>query len=275
MKKIITAVTVLGIGFGLVATAQASPESDLKEFQAAIHKKFPNVKFEDFSNGIYALPGAEDRRKEWEGLMDFPPFELDLAKGKKKFEEYGMAKCFKNGGKDIAQGYPYWDSKNKKVVTLVADINTCMVRNGQKPIKDLNKGEMAQIEAYVKSLSAGQKVKLDMSDSGMVAAYEKGKKYFWAKRGQLNFSCGDCHVKNAGKHIGGNILSASLGHGTGAPMYRSKWSGLGTLHRRYGGCNKQVRAKPLKPQSPEYVALEVYETYMDTGLPLVAPSQRP
>jgi len=275
MKKIITALTILGIGFGLSATVQASPESDLKEFQAAIMKKFPGVKLEDFSNGAYALPGAEGARAEWEGLMDFPPFEIDLAKGKKIWEKNKMSSCFKNGGKNIAQGYPYWDAKAKKVVTAVADLNACIKKNGGKPIKNLKKGEMAQLEAYFKSMSSGQKVNLDMSASGMRDAYEKGKKYFWAKRGQLNFSCGDCHVKSAGKHIGGNLLSASLGHGTGAPMYRSKWGGLGTLHRRYGGCNKQVRAKPLKAQSPEYIALEVYETYMDTGLPMVAPSQRP
>jgi len=274
MKKIITAMTVLGIGFGLVATAHASPQSDLKEFQAAMHKKFPTVKFEEFSNGIYALPEAAERRKEWEGLMDFPPYELDLAKGKKLFNEYSIGKCFKNGGKDIAQGYPYWDNKNKKVVTLIADINTCMVRNGHKPFKKLDGGKIVQIEAYLKNMSRGEKVKLDMSNPGMVAVYEKGKQFFWAKRGQLNFACGDCHVRNAGMHIGGEIISPSLGHGTGAPMFRSK-NGLNTLHKRYKGCNKQVRAKPLKAQSPEYIALEVYETYMDTGLPLVAPSQRP
>lgn len=274
MKNIITALTILGIGFGLSLNVQASPESDLKEFQGYFKKKFPNVKFEDFSNGLYALPGAEDRRAEWEGLMDFPPFEIDLVKAKKKWEQYKMGSCFKNGGKNIAQGYPYWDAKNNKVVTIVSDINACLKKNGHKPIKDVKKGEMAQLAAYMKSLSAGQKINLDMSDSGMRAVYEKGKKFYWAKRGQLNFSCADCHVKNAGKFVGGNILSTGLGHGLGFPAYRSKWGGLGTLHRRYGGCNKNIRAKPLKAQGPEYTALEVYETYMNTGLPLVAPSQR-
>jgi len=71
------------------------------------------------------------------------------------------------------------------------------------------------------------------------------------------------------------VLSPALGHGVGFPTYRSKWGSLGTIHRRYGGCNKQVRAAPLKPQSREYRALELYETYMSTGLPLTAPSQRP
>jgi hypothetical protein len=43
---------------------------------------------------------------------------------------------------------------------------------------------------------------------------------------------------------------AALGHTTGWPVYRSKWGEMGTLHRRFGGCNKQVRAKPFKAQGP-------------------------
>jgi sulfur-oxidizing protein SoxA len=48
----------------------------------------------------------------------------------------------------------------------------------------------------------------------------------------------------------------------------------GTLHRRYDGCNKQVRAKPFKAQGDEYKALELYEAVMNTGVPLKVPSQR-
>lgn len=274
MKKIMTALMILGFTFALPMGAHASPESDLKDFQGYFKKKFPNVKFEEFSNGLYALPGAEDRRAEWQGLMDFPPFELELSKGKKFWDKNDLKSCFKNDGKNIAQGFPYWDAKKKKVITLEGAINDCLASKKMDKIKDVKKGLMAEVAAYMKSLSAGQKVNLDLSDPGMQAIYEKGKKFYWAKRGQLNFSCADCHVKNAGKFVGGNILSAGLGHGTGFPAYRSKWGGLGTLHRRYGGCNKQVRAKDLKAQGPEYTALEVYETYMATGLPLVAPSQR-
>jgi sulfur-oxidizing protein SoxA len=274
MKKITTALMILGFALALPMGAQASPESDLKEFQGYFKKKFPNVKFEDFSNGLYALPGAEDRRAEWEGLMDFPPYELELASAKKFWDKNDLGSCFKNGGKNIAQGFPYWDAKSKKVITIEGAINSCLASKKLPQIKDVQKGQMAQLAAYFKSMSAGQKVELDLSDSGMRAVYEQGKKFYWAKRGQLNFSCADCHVSNSGKFVGGNILSAGLGHGVGFPAYRSKWGGLGTLHRRYGGCNRQVRAKSLKPQGPEYTALEVYETYMATGLPLVAPSQR-
>jgi len=49
---------------------------------------------------------------------------------------------------------------------------------------------------------------------------------------------------------------------------------MGTTHRRYGGCNKQVRAKPYKSQSAEYRALEYFHTYMSNGLVVNGPGAR-
>lgn len=274
MKNIISALVIMGVITGLPIAAQASPESDLKAFRAYYKKKFPTVKMSEWSNGMYALPGAKRQRAEWKEIMVFPPYELELVAGKKFWDKNNLGSCFKNKGRGIAHAYPRWDNKKKEVVTAVMDINQCLKSKGKKPIKNLKKGKMAQVEGYFRSLAYGKKVRLDMSNPGMVAEYERGKKFYWARRGQLNFSCSTCHVQNAGKHVGGNILSAGIGHTTGFPVYRSKWGGLGTLHRRYAGCNKQVRAAPLKPQSRNYRAVELYETYMATGIPVKAPSQR-
>ena len=276
MKKFAVCVTALGLLAAGSLAVQASPQSDLKTFQNYFKKRFPKVPFDEYANGLYALPGAEDRRAEWEAIEDFPPYEIDLEKGKKFWEANNLGACFKNGGVGIAHTYPYWDKKRKEIRTAEMDINACLKRQGKKPIKNLKKGKMAQVVAYFRYLARGKRVKLnvDWSDPAAVKEYEYGKRFFWAKRGQLNFSCANCHVHSAGKKIGGNILSAALGHTVGFPVYRNKWGGLGTIHRRYGGCNKQVRAKPLKPQSREYRALELYEAYMSTGLPLTAPSNR-
>ena len=74
--------------------------------------------------------------------------------------------------------------------------------------------------------------------------------------------------------IGGNILSTALGQTTHFPAYRAKWGAVGTIHRRYTGCNKQVRAKPFKGQSEEYRNLQYFHTYMSNGIPLNAPGTR-
>lgn len=276
MKKAIIGLTAVGLVLGVTIAAHAGPKEDLKQFQAFFTKKFPEIPFDDFSNGLYALPAAADRRAEWEIIEEFPPYEIALERGKKFWEENNLGSCFKNGGEGIAHRYPYWDKKKKMVRTAELDINDCLKRQGKKPIKNLLKGTMADVVAYFRYMSRGKRVNpdVDWSDPDALKEYERGKNFFWAKRGQLNFACADCHIQAPGKYIGGNILSPALGHGVGFPAYRSKWGAMGTIHRRYRGCNKQVRAKPLKAQSKEYRALELYEAYMNTGLPLVAPSAR-
>ena len=278
MKKLLLLMAALAALTLVSAAAQASPQSDLKAFQGYFKKRFPKVPFDDYANGAYALNA--NARAQWRSIMLFPPYEFELAKGKKIWDTpfkdgKTFASCFRNGGVDIAQHYPYWDPRTQQVRTIEMDINSCRKRNGEKPYKNLTAGPIAEVTAYMKSLSRGKPVSIDLSAPGMQQAYERGKQFFWARRGQLNFSCATCHVDNAGKFIRGNVLSAALGHGVGFPAYRAKFGHLITLDKRYMGCNKKVRAAPFKPQSQEYRDLEVYETYMDTGLPLDAPSYRP
>ncbi|MCG6873197.1 MAG: sulfur oxidation c-type cytochrome SoxA [Gammaproteobacteria bacterium] len=275
MKRLFIGLTALVMTTGLVlgSVANADPKRDLEEYQNYFKKRFPGLSLDDYADGHYSLPAAAAARTEWEEHMAFPPYEIDLVKGKKFWDENGLASCFKNGGKNIAQGYPYWDAKRKEIRTIEEDINECLTKSGKKPIKDLKKGLMAAVVAHFRSMSNGQRMAVQVPKEAE-AEYEYGKHFFWAKRGQLNFSCASCHVLKSGQHAGGNVLSAGLGHTTGFPVYRLKWGGLGTVHRRYGGCNKQVRAKPFKAQSREYTALEFYEAYMNTGVPIKAPSMR-
>jgi sulfur-oxidizing protein SoxA len=147
----------------------------------------------------------------------------------------------------------------------------------------VEKGKLAAIIAYMSYTSRGKKINVVIpNDSRALAIYNRGKTSFYAKRGQLNFSCADCHVYNSGMMARGNLLSPALGHVSHFPVYRKKWEfkgkgalgGLGTIQRRYGGCNKQVRAKPFKAQSAEYTALEFFHTYMSNGIKINAPGVR-
>ena len=159
-------------------------------------------------------------------------------------------------------------------MTLPLAINQCREANGEEPLS-WNKGPIADISAYMNYTSRGETINIQIpNDPRALEAYEQGKNHFYAKRGQMNMACADCHVWNAGNKIRADILSPALGHTTHFPVYRSKWGGMGTLHRRYGGCNKQVRAKPHKPQSDEYRALEYFHTYMSNGLESNGPGAR-
>ena len=176
MKKIIMLLAVLGLAGAISMPAVASPAEDLKQFREHFKKKFPTVKFDNYANGLYTLPGNEDYRDQWQAFNEFPPYELGSAEGKKDWETpfpngKTFASCFKNGGKNIAQGYPYWDDKNRKVRTAEMDLMDCAKKNGgtQAFLKaDLDKDTkarvaLANLTAYFYGLSKGQRVSVDLS----------------------------------------------------------------------------------------------------------------
>jgi sulfur-oxidizing protein SoxA len=263
---------------------QATPDQDLNEFREYYLNKFPDTPKDDFINGVYSIDPAS--REQWEAFEEFPSYEIFVDKGEELFNKKfangkGFADCFPNYKKGIRQNYPYFDTKTDEVVTLESAINKCLTDNGEKPYK-YKTGNIAYVSAYLAYLSRGNNFNIKVpSDPQAMAAYNRGKKHFYGKRGQLNMACADCHYHYAGSKIRADILSPALGHPTGFPVYRNKWAGasatgdgMGTLHRRYGGCNKQVRAKPFKPQSDEYKALEYFHTYMSNGMEVNGPSQR-
>jgi sulfur-oxidizing protein SoxA len=277
MKKVAVIVSALCMLIAPLAGMAANPDQDLKDFRKHFTEKFPKVPLQDFTNGVYAVDKAS--REQWEAFEEFPSYEISIDNGEERFNKKfangkGYADCFPNYKKGIKQNYPYFDTDSGKVVTLEGAINKCRTDNGEKPLK-WKKGAITEIGAYLAYLSRGHKINVKVpNDAGAIAAYNRGKKHFWAKRGQLNMACADCHYYYAGSKIRADILSPAYGQPSGFPVYRNKWAGMGTLHRRYGGCNKQVRAKPFKAQSDEYKALEYFHTYMSNGLELNGPSQR-
>jgi sulfur-oxidizing protein SoxA len=276
MKKILTSVSI-ALLLALPFTTMATPQQDLEEFQDYYKERFPGTPFDDFINGVYSIDAAS--REQWEDIEDFPPYELNISSGEELFNKpfangNTYASCFFNGGIGIRQNYPYFDTVRGEVVTLELAINECRKANGEKPLK-WKKGPIADISAYMAYTSRGNVFDIKIPDDPRaVAAYERGKKHFYQKRGQLNMACADCHKFYAGNYIRADLLSPALGQLTHFPVYRSKWGGIGTTHRRYGGCNKQVRAKPFKAQSAEYRALEYFHTYMSNGLVVNGPGAR-
>ena len=185
------------------------------------------------------------------------------------------ADCFPNGGIGIRQNYPYFDDKEGKVITLELALNRCREANGEAPYSYV-KDEMASLTAYMAFTSRGKRFDIKIPDDPRaLEAYEKGKEYFYTRRGQLNFSCASCHVQSPGERIRAEILAPALGILNAMPIYRSEWSGMGTISRRIVTCNSQTRAVPLEPQSDEYRNLEYYLSYVSNGLPVSGPGARP
>lgn len=281
MRKIIVAAAAAGLMAGPFAAATASPEEDLEDFRAYFEEKFPETPFEDFKNGVYSV--NESRRTEWESMEQFPPYESGVDEGEELYNEHADVydKCFGDDAPGVKTDFPHWDDENERVVTLELAINECREDAGLEPY-GWKTGKLAAVSAYIGYESRGDTIDVDIPNAAAESAYEDGKQFFYAKRGQLNLACANCHLDSAGEQIRADILSPALGHPTHFPVYRKKWeaagdgdlAGFGTMHRRYGGCNKQVRAKPFPAQSEEYRNLEYFHTYMSNGLEVNAPGVR-
>jgi sulfur-oxidizing protein SoxA len=279
MNKTLTMLSALGVGCLLAAPLAfaSTPEEDQALWQSYFEKRFPQVPKQDFANGVYAIDPVG--RENWEAIEEFPPYETAISNGEEMWNTAfangkSYSDCFPDGPA-IAGKFPHWDKEKGMVMTLPLAINECRTANGEKPLK-YQKGPIADLLSYIEFESRGQVINVEIpkDDPRALEAYEKGKHFYFARRGQLNFSCASCHVGNSGTTLRTEILSPAFGHTTHFPVYRSKWGEMGTLHRRFSGCNKQVRAAPFEPQGEEYRDLEYFMTYMNNGLELNGPGAR-
>ena len=275
MKKLLATAT-LCVLIAAPVVSSAGPEDDKKAFQEYFKKRFPNVPFDDYNNGVYALsPGA---REQWMAIEEFPPYQIAVDEGKKLFETpfkngQTYAACFPNNGIGVNDLYPMFDTKRGEVVTLSQAVNECRVRNNEEPLDE--KGKLSSVLAYLAFTTRGKKIDIKVPDDPKaLEAFNNGKTMYYTRRGQLNMACAHCHVDNAGNKLRANMLSPGLGHASHFPVYRSEAGGMVTLHSRFVGCNAQVRAAPFKPQSKEYKELEYFLTYMSNGLTWNGPAAR-
>ena len=255
----------------------ASPEDDLIDFQNYFKNKFPNTEFSDYKNGVYSIDPSS--REQWESIEEFPPYEINVEQGEELFNTpfkngNTYASCFKNNGIGIRQNYPYFDEDKDEIITLELAINNCRKKNGEKPLSYYRGGPMADISAYMAYTSRGKIIDIKIPNYKAEEAYEAGKKLYFTKVGQLNFSCADCHVYYPGTKLRADITSPAIGHPTHFPVYRSRAGRMVTLHERFAGCLNRVRAKPFKAQRDEYKNLEYFLTYMSNGLEINGPGSR-
>ena len=275
--KIIIRGTLATLGLGIALGVSAGPVEDQAAFQKYYESRFPNTPTADFANGVYSI--LPEAREQWESIEEFPPYEIAIENGEKLYHSKfangkSLADCFGPEGAVRGQ-YPLWDKERGMVVTMERAVNECREANGEKPY-GWKKGKIADVTAYMSYNSRGQEVKVDIpsDDPRALAAYEEGKEHFYTKRGQLNFACADCHMLTAGNLYRADTTSPAFGHATSWPVFRSKWQSMGTLHRRFGGCHKNIRANPYKAQGAEYSNLEYFVTYMSNGLDFNGPAAR-
>ncbi|MBF6058828.1 MULTISPECIES: sulfur oxidation c-type cytochrome SoxA [Thiomicrorhabdus] len=275
MKKTLLVALSLGVSVAATSTMASSvdPEKDRQEAVKFFEAKTPNVPIADYINGAYIYDA--DKMAQWEAAEEFPPYldAVDAGEALWNQDKAVYEKCFGSDTTNIRQHYPYFDEKTQQVVTLEWAINICRENAGLKPFK-YKKGDIANLSGYLAYQARGEKIDVKIDSEGAKAAYNKGREFFLEPRGQLNLSCAKCHTYNAGRKARSNILSPHVGQTTHFPVFRAKWQELGTLHRRYGGCQQNMRAKPYAAQSETYRNLEFFEAYMSNGLEINGPGYR-
>jgi len=171
----------------------------------------------------------------------------------------------------VATRYPIYFEDWGKLMNIEQRINWCRETQMRAEPFAWESDDLLGITAFVKNQSKGMAV--DVAIDGPAAPFfEMGKDFYQTRRGQLDLACTHCHVDNPGNLIRAEILSQ--GQVNGFPTYRLKWQTVGSLHRRFRGCNKNIRAEPFPYGSDEYVNLELYTSWRGNGLPVESPSVR-
>ncbi len=173
--------------------------------------------------------------------------------------------------KGLRVGLPRWDEAKGKPETMENIINECRTERMGADAWKWEAPQMLGMTALIGLQSRGMAIDVE-TDGPMQSWWEKGKELYYTRVGQLDMACANCHEANFGMMIRADHLSQ--GHINGFPVYRLKWAGLGSIHRRFSGCMKNIRATPYKRGSDEFIALELYLASRGEGLSVETPSVR-
>ncbi len=268
-----TCVGLLAVGIALVPSpARADAETHRLQVVEHFAGRFPDIAFADYAQG--ALVFDVDARLQYDSIMSLRPFAAELDKAALLWrtplaDGTTYADCLPQGGRMIAGHYPRFDDDLGRVVTLEDLVNQCRVKHGERPYSPADADTMGLLMVHLRSLSDGMTMAIRVEGEGAQRAFEDGRRTFYARAGQLNFSCAHCHIDNAGFRLRSEIMSPVLGQAVHWPVFRGG-ERLFTLQARYRECHELVRHVADEPGSARYNNLEYFHSYLSNGLKLRA-----
>jgi len=273
-KTITAAVAIAGAGLAIVAcqpTAyQPNPYgNDVWSGYKTATLETRAMQDDDFANpGMPWVDGAAE-------LYDTPAGETKLS----------CADCHgapddETGGKvgvpmkGVGARYPVFDEATQKPINVELRINRCRTEKQKAKEFKYESDAMLGMTGLIVMQSRGMPrvTTADNPKDALHPAFKKGEEFYYQRRGQLDMACKHCHEDNANNIVRAELLSQ--GQTNGFPTYRLKWQKPGSLHRRFRGCNKNIRAQPYGYGSEEYLNLETYLAWRGRGLPVEGPSVR-
>ena len=265
-----------------ICGAETTPDQHRQALVKALQSRLPGTQPADWTLGGDTLAPSIG------GNVQAIPFNADnatnsadiLAIGKKIWERKfkdgkSIASCFPNGGKRMATGYPQFDIKLKKIVTLEMALNLCLQQHNETEIEHANIHLMGPLSAYARSLSDGLRLAIKVGTPAAKDRFEAGGALFVRRIGQLNLACASCHVLQAGKIFGAvpsdptiknpGALSPVVGQATSWPRLEPGGIVRG-LQLQYQHCMRRVGAEPFELGSDEFNNLEYYHSFLSNGL---------
>ncbi|MCP8940967.1 sulfur oxidation c-type cytochrome SoxA [Alsobacter sp. SYSU M60028] len=182
------------------------------------------------------------------------------------------ASCHEEGSmRGVAARYPVYDEKRGGLVDLTTRVNLMRTELMGAPALGYEAADMLAMTAYLGRESLGMPMQVAV-DGPARPFFEEGRAFYFARRGQLNLSCAQCHDDLAGRKLRGDTISQ--GQINGFPIYRLLWRAMGSRHRMFEWCNTSLRAEPYPAGSREYLSLELYVAWRGRGLPIETPAVR-
>jgi len=173
--------------------------------------------------------------------------------------------------KGVAARYPRFDPALGRVVNVEERVNACVAGRQRAPRLAPESDELLSLTAFIARQSRGVPLAVSI-DGPAQAAWERGRRLYFTRMGQLHLACTNCHDANWGKTLFAE--SISQGHPNGWPAYRLEWQSMGSLERRLRACFFGVRAEMPAYDSEDMLALELYLAWRAQGLAVAAPGVR-
>ncbi len=150
-------------------------------------------------------------------------------------------------------------------------VNECRTERMGADAWKWSSGQMTAVTALIGLQSRGMQMNV-VIDGDAASFWEQGKDLYYTLVGQLDMACSNCHEDNYGVMI--RVDHLSQGQINGFPTYRLKNAKLNSIHGRFKGCMKNIRATPFAEGGDEFKALELYPASRTEGLSVETPSVR-
>jgi sulfur-oxidizing protein SoxA len=253
--------------------AFAAHEATRTAIVARLQQQLPSWSISEYVQGSAAFDDALRAEIEENANAAAPVLEAGRKLFTAKFKDgRTLASCFPNGGRRVAQAYPQYDPRLKRIVTLEMAVNQCRKAH-REALYELGEAEtMGAVTAYLRSLSNGQKMAVRVP-AAAEPRFEEGRRLYFTRMGQRNFACASCHLQAVGKRYADTPLSPAIGQATHWPEIRD--GKALTLQARIRECLELMGAAPFAAGSDELNHLEYFLGYLSNGLPLQANVYRP